>query len=131
MDQLVNRPGAENRPPIGLEPGTDGGSARRGRRRLLAAAALAIGLAGLAYGVMGRPATPVDYTTAPVEAGRSYHFVIERRDGRTVRFSVDEVEILTLTDPSPLAGPGHEHFGFNDWETPVCFDNLDITPLDG
>jgi hypothetical protein len=72
-----------------------------------------------------------DPRTAPVEAGRPYHFMIERRDGRTVRFSVDEVEILTLTDPSPLEGPGHEHFGFNDWETHVCFDNLDIIPLDG
>ncbi|HWA76876.1 MAG TPA: hypothetical protein VG937_31295 [Polyangiaceae bacterium] len=72
-----------------------------------------------------------DPRTAPVEPGRPYHFMIERRDGRTVRFSVDEVEILTLTDPSPLEGPGHEHFGFNDWETQVCFDNLDILPLDG
>ena len=72
-----------------------------------------------------------DPRTAPVEPGRPYHFVIERRDGRTVRFSVNEVEILTLTDPSPLAGPGHDHFGFNDWETLVCFDNLDIVPLDG
>lgn len=72
-----------------------------------------------------------DPRTAPVEPDRPYHFMIERRDGRTVRFSVDEVELLTLTDPAPLAGPGHEHFGFNDWETPVCFDNLDIIPLDG
>jgi hypothetical protein len=72
-----------------------------------------------------------DPRTAPVEPGRTYHFMIERRDGRTVRFSVDEVEILTLSDPAPLAGPGHEYFGFNDWETPVCFDNLDIFPLDG
>lgn len=72
-----------------------------------------------------------DPRTAPVEPGRVYHFAIERRDGRTVRFSVDEVEILTLSDPEPLVGPGHEHFGFNNWDTSVCFDNLDIFPLDG
>jgi hypothetical protein len=72
-----------------------------------------------------------DPRTAPVEPGRAYHVVIERRDARTVRLSVDDVEILTLDDPSPLMGKGHEHFAFNDWETRVCFDNLDIVPLEG
>lgn len=71
-----------------------------------------------------------DPQTAPVEPGRAYHVVIERRDARTVRLSVDDVEILTLHDPSPLMGKGHEHFAFNDWETSVCFDNLDIVPLE-
>lgn len=66
----------------------------------------------------------------PVESERSYHFRIERRDGATLRWFVDDIEILSFTDGSPLAGPGHDHFGFNDWETPVCFDNLDILPLD-
>jgi hypothetical protein len=72
-----------------------------------------------------------DPRTAPVWPERVYHFVIERRDGRTVRFSVDDVEILTLSDQAPLKGAGHEHFAFNDWETSVCFDNLDIFPLGG
>jgi hypothetical protein len=71
-----------------------------------------------------------DPRTVPVEPGRRYHFRIERRDGETVRWFVDDIEILSLTDPDPLAGPGHDHVGFNDWETPVCFDNLDIQPLD-
>ena len=28
-----------------------------------------------------------------------------------------------------VAGAGHEHFGLNEWEAPVCFDNLKVTPL--
>lgn len=72
-----------------------------------------------------------DPRTAPVEPGEPYHFVLERQDGRTVRFSVNEVELLNFADPAPLLGEGHRHFAFNDWETHVCFDNLDIFPLDG
>ena len=30
---------------------------------------------------------------------------------------------------APLAGVGHDHFGFNDWEAKVCFDNVRVTPL--
>jgi hypothetical protein len=71
-----------------------------------------------------------DPRTAPIEPGRPYHFKIERRDGHTLRFTVNEVEILNLSDPRPLEGPGHEYFAFNNWETPVCFDNLHILPLD-
>ena len=65
----------------------------------------------------------------PVEAERAYHFKVERADGLTIRWMVDDIEILSLTDQKPLAGPGHEHLGFNDWEVPVCFDNIMITPL--
>jgi hypothetical protein len=46
-----------------------------------------------------------------------------------VRVTVDDTPILELTDPAPLRGPGHEHFAFNDWEVPVCFDDLSVTPL--
>jgi hypothetical protein len=53
----------------------------------------------------------------------------DRADGKTVRYFVDDIEILSLKDPSPLVGEGHEHLGFNDWQVPVCFDNLTITPL--
>jgi hypothetical protein len=60
---------------------------------------------------------------------RAYQFEVERRDGRTVRWRVDGVELLTYPDPQPLRGPGHEHFGFNDWQVRVCFDNLRVTPL--
>jgi hypothetical protein len=29
----------------------------------------------------------------------------------------------------PLRGAGHDHFGFNNWQVKVCFDNLKIVPL--
>jgi hypothetical protein len=58
-----------------------------------------------------------------------YHFKIIRDDGRTVRWYVDDLEILTYPDPEPLTGVGHDHFGFNDWDVRVCFDNLAVVPL--
>jgi hypothetical protein len=70
-----------------------------------------------------------DPRAQPVLPDRAYRFKIERADGRTVRYFVDDIEILSLKDPSPLVGEGHEHFGFNDWQVPACFDNLIITPL--
>ena len=71
-----------------------------------------------------------DPRTQPVVEGRSYHIEIERGDGRTVHFSVDDTEIHAFEDPAPLVGPGHEHFAFNDWDVPVCFDDLLITPFE-
>ncbi len=65
----------------------------------------------------------------PVRAHHAYHFKIERDDGRSVRWFVDDIEIHTFTDPRPLTGAGHDHFAFNDWDSPVCFDNLVIAPL--
>jgi hypothetical protein len=70
-----------------------------------------------------------DLRTKKVRPNRAYHFKVVRDDGRTVRWSVDDAEILTYPDPQPLAGPGHDHFGFNDWDVRVCFDNLAVTPL--
>jgi hypothetical protein len=70
-----------------------------------------------------------DPVQQPVTQGQVYHFKIERTDGKTVRWSVNGVEYLAYTDPAPLTGVGHDHFGFNDWEAPVCFDNLKVTPL--
>jgi hypothetical protein len=72
-----------------------------------------------------------DPRTRPVAEGRSYRFEIERTDGHTVRFSVDDALIHAFDDPEPLAGPGHEYFGFNDWDVPVCFDDVLVTPLEG
>lgn len=65
----------------------------------------------------------------PVVAGQIYHFKIERTDGKTVRWSVNGLDYLNYDDPSPLVGMGHDHFGFNDWEVPVCFDNVKVVPL--
>jgi hypothetical protein len=64
-----------------------------------------------------------------VARGQPYHFKVERADGRKVEWSVNGVVYFDFADADPLAGPGHEHFGFNDWEAPVCFDNLKVTPL--
>lgn len=65
----------------------------------------------------------------PVVTGQSYHFKVERADGKTVRWWVDGNEMLSYADPAPLLGPGHDHFGFNDWNVKVCFDNVRVVPL--
>jgi Domain of unknown function (DUF6250) len=65
----------------------------------------------------------------PVQKGQTYHFKIERTDGKTIRWSVDGVDFFSWSDPTPLAGQGHDHFGFNEWEAKVCFDNVKVTPL--
>lgn len=70
----------------------------------------------------------VERPSRRVEQGRTYHFVIERRGGRIVA-KVDGTVLVELDDPAPLAGRGHDHFGFNDWEAPLTFDDLVITPL--
>jgi hypothetical protein len=71
-----------------------------------------------------------DPRTAPIVEGRSYHVEIERGDGRTVRVTVDDVLFHEFEDASPLVGHEHEHFAFNDWSVPVCFDDLLVTPLE-
>jgi hypothetical protein len=72
-----------------------------------------------------------DLKARPVVPNQTYHFKIERSDGKTVRWLVDDIELFSFNDPKPLKGEGHEHLGFNDWEVPVCFDNLKITALEG
>jgi len=61
--------------------------------------------------------------------GQTYHFKVERTDGKAVRWWVDGNEMLTYADPAPLVGLGHDHFGFNDWDAKVCFDNVRVVPL--
>ncbi|HLK39834.1 MAG TPA: hypothetical protein VKU41_23925 [Polyangiaceae bacterium] len=65
----------------------------------------------------------------PVVPGQIYHFKVERTDGKTLRWWIDGNEMLTFADPAPLTGVGHDHFGFNDWDVKVCFDNVRVTPL--
>jgi hypothetical protein len=65
----------------------------------------------------------------PVVPDQVYHFRVERADGRTISWWVDDVLMFRFADPQPLAGPGHDHFGFNDWDVPVCFDNVKVVPL--
>jgi hypothetical protein len=73
--------------------------------------------------------TSTDPRTRPVIPGTRYHFRIERIDGRTVRWLIDDVEMMSFPDSKPLVGETHDHFAFNDWEVQVCFDGLVITPL--
>jgi hypothetical protein len=70
-----------------------------------------------------------DPITGKVVPHRVYQFRVERRDGHSLRWQVDGMDLLTYRDDEPLTGPGHEHFGFNDWQVRVCFDNLRVTPL--
>jgi hypothetical protein len=65
----------------------------------------------------------------PVVTGQRYHFKVERTDGKTVKWWVDGNEMLSYVDSAPLAGAGHDHFGFNDWDVKVCFDNVRVVPL--
>lgn len=70
-----------------------------------------------------------DERARPVAEGQVYHFKVERADGKTISWWVGDNLMHKLVDPEPLVGPGHDHFGFNDWDVPVCFDNVRIEPL--
>jgi hypothetical protein len=70
-----------------------------------------------------------DERARPVNAGQVYHFKVQRDDGRAISWWVGDMLMFKFTDPQPLTGPGHDHFGFNDWEVPVCFDNVKVVPL--
>jgi hypothetical protein len=65
-----------------------------------------------------------------VVPGRRYHWQIRRQGGEIV-WSIDGAPFLTLTDPAPLRGPGHDHFAFSGWESRVHFDNLRVRPAAG
>jgi hypothetical protein len=70
-----------------------------------------------------------DERARPVTPGQVYHFKVERADGKTIRWWVGDMLMFKFTDPQPLSGTGHDHFGFNDWEVPVCFDNVKVTAI--
>lgn len=63
-----------------------------------------------------------------VEKGRTYHMKIERK-GDTISAWVDDQLLVKKVDSDPLWGPGHDHFAFNNWQSELWFDNLQITPL--
>jgi hypothetical protein len=63
-----------------------------------------------------------------IEPGRTYHVAIER-EGDTLTVAVDGKKLMKMEDSDPLYGRGHDHFAFNNWETEVYFDNLEIEPL--
>jgi Domain of unknown function (DUF6250) len=63
-----------------------------------------------------------------VEPGRTYHVKVERQGGRITAW-VDGAELVSMDDPNPLSGLGHDHFAFNDWQADLYFDNLVIQAL--
>jgi hypothetical protein len=69
-------------------------------------------------------------TQPRVQVGKKYHWKFVRQ-GDQVDWYIDDMDtpFLSYTDASPLAGPGHEYFGFNNWESDAYFDNLVIRPL--
>jgi len=62
-----------------------------------------------------------------VKPGKTYRFRIERIGG-TLTVWVDEDVLLEMDDSEPLGGRGHDHFGFNNWQSDLWFDNLKVTP---
>ncbi len=64
-----------------------------------------------------------------VRPGRAYHVRVERADGHTLTWHVDGALVASFDDPNPLTGPGHDHWGFNEWDAAVCFDNVRASPL--
>jgi hypothetical protein len=63
-----------------------------------------------------------------VVQGRKYAFKAERRGG-LLRWWVDDELMLEYDDVQPLKGRQHDHFAINNWETPLYFDNIRISPL--
>ncbi len=62
---------------------------------------------------------------ACVDKGKRYHWAIERRDD-TVKWFVDGKLFLVFPDRFPIKG---QHFGFNNWEAKVAFDDLKVFAL--
>jgi hypothetical protein len=57
--------------------------------------------------------------------GKTYRFDIVRK-GNRLSWYLDSKLFLEMDDPSPLKGPGHEHFSFNNWASEVYFDDLAV-----
>ena len=72
----------------------------------------------------------VESNSLPVQAGRTYHWRIERR-GPLLRWSIDGRPFLEFDDPYPLEGKGHDRLGLSGFESEIYFDNLRVLPLDG
>lgn len=70
----------------------------------------------------------VEANPYPVQQGQTYHWRIERK-GPELRWLIDGQPFMSLVDPYPLSGKGHDRFGFSSWESDLYFDNLKIEPL--
>jgi hypothetical protein len=71
----------------------------------------------------------VEARGTPVQAGRVYHWRIERR-GSKLSWSIDGQTLLELDDPLPLKGPGNDRLGLSGWESQIFFDNLRVDTPD-
>jgi hypothetical protein len=70
----------------------------------------------------------VEASPYPVQIGRTYRWRIERKGSR-ITWLIDGNKFMELDDPFPLAGKGHDRFGFSSWEAQLYFDNLKIQSL--
>ncbi|RKG97560.1 hypothetical protein D7V97_34155, partial [Corallococcus sp. CA053C] len=61
----------------------------------------------------------------PVQAGRVYHWRIERR-GNVLKWAIDGTLVAELDDPFPFKGKGHDRLGLSGWESQLFFDNLRV-----
>ncbi len=71
----------------------------------------------------------VESNSLPVQAGRTYHWRVERR-GTLLRWSIDGRPFLELNDPFPFKGYGNDRLGFSGFEAPVYYDNLRVLTVD-
>ena len=68
----------------------------------------------------------VEQVGPKVVPGKSYHFAVVKAD-KTLSWYLDGALVMTYPDPKPIDG---RYFGFNNWETPVFYDNLKVYALD-
>jgi hypothetical protein len=62
-----------------------------------------------------------------VKIGKVHHMKVVRQ-GKVMRWYVDNKLLLDYFDSSPLKGPGHDRMAFNNWNSHLYFDNLEIRP---
>ncbi len=60
-----------------------------------------------------------------VKMGQMYHMRVVRK-GKVIKWYVDGKLLLDYYDSDPLRGPGNDRFAFNNWQSPLYFDNLKI-----
>jgi len=80
------------------------------------------------HGKEGRDIVSRSDAEAKVRVDRTYHWKIVRKE-KEIKWYVDGELFLSFMDPAPLYGPKNDHFGFNNWQSDVYFDNLKIQPL--
>ncbi|MDQ3262041.1 MAG: hypothetical protein M3Y59_00040 [Myxococcota bacterium] len=70
----------------------------------------------------------VEANPFPVTQNKVYRWRIERR-GSLLRWLIDGQLFMEFDDPFPLAGEGHDRFGFSSWDATLIFDNLKAEAL--